>query len=315
MFTNFIKNGTRFTFIPSQHTPENLTVTAIANIAQLDSYFVLIKDKDGLDNLIFGHIEKDELPQESVKRESMEEAGIEIDNIAQIGYIMAEKIVPMLALDKYPQKSVINVYHSFVVGIQRNWRKLETESRELLSYKKAKIKLSLRNDNNQLLEIMEYTYKFTQQLIAGVDFKYIFEAYNPSIPVSQVFNFAKDKNNNFCIVRDFDENHFSLPGGGCELGESWKECSIRETLEEAQIHTINTRIIGVFLLSYRDSNNNVIHQTQHIRTTSNCDEINTFLPRKNGFETEERIFISKDNLAEYIDWLRYEGGLEMLLKI
>jgi 8-oxo-dGTP pyrophosphatase MutT (NUDIX family) len=309
-FTSFTKNTTKFTFIPASSTPQNLPITAIANIAQLDSYYVLIADKNSLTNFIFGHIEDGESLEVALIRESKEEAGINIERLTQIGYILCENQVTTAT--KYPNVSAINVYHSYVTKSFSDWEMLETSDRFLISYKKAKKLLGQRPDNNQLSEILEYTHETNKSLIAKVDFTFNGQNYIETIPVSQVFNFVSDDENMFCVVRDYDENHWSLPGGGCDLGENFENCAFRETAEEAQIETDNFKIIGVFNLKYLDKNNTVIHQTQHIRVASKAKTIHQFQPQKDGFETIERKFVHKSELIHYVDWLKYEGGKEML---
>jgi|GEM_PF-1009114 ADP-ribose pyrophosphatase YjhB (NUDIX family) len=311
-FTTFEKNNTSFRFIPSLTTPSEIQVTAVANIAQLDSNFVIITDKDNQDNFVFGHVEIDENLLDTVIRESREEAGVEVYNITQIGYILAEQNQEIQLNSKYPKLSAINVYHSFVKSSNSNWNKHETLSRELFSYKKAISVLSKRDDNNQLVEILDYVQEFIQKSIINTKFQFMEKVLNPEIPVSQVFNFTKNADGLYCIVKDFDENNYSLPGGGCNLGEDWKSCSARETLEEAQISTKNTTIIGVYMLSYIGLNG-IMHQVQHIRTFSECYKIDIFIPRKNGFETIERKFLPKEDLKKNVEWLKYDGG-EYLLK-
>jgi 8-oxo-dGTP pyrophosphatase MutT (NUDIX family) len=311
-YTTFIKNNTNFTFIEGSQTPNNLPITGIANIAYLDSNFVVIKDKNNLSNLIFGHIEEGETPEQALERESMEEAGIHVNNIVQIGYIFAEKKSNTTENSQYPNKSAINVYISFITFSEKRWEPQETLERSLMSFKKAVKAFSDRNDNNQLIEILRFAKSHTKQLNYKIEFEFKNTIFDSNIPVSQVFNFAKNSDNLYCIVRDFDESHFSLPGGGCDLGESIEECCIRETFEEAQIRIDKILIIGVYILTYKNKENQIIHKVQHIRTSSNTTSCDQFIPRLNGFETVERSFIKKENLKENIEWLNYEGGEYLL---
>lgn len=119
----------------------------------------------------------------------------------------------------------------------------------------------------------------------------------------------------YCLVRDSDERHYSLPGGGCDLGETAQECSARETMEEAQIENYATKILGVYLLSYRNKDGQILHQVQHVRTSSTIKAISEFIPQKNGFETDERLFVPKSELIDYIDWLKYDGSNYFLNQI
>ncbi|MCA6588521.1 MAG: NUDIX domain-containing protein [Pseudanabaena sp. M109S1SP1A06QC] len=234
------------------------------------------------DNFIFGYVETGETPINTVIKATQEEAGVEINNIVQMGYILAEKKVETSSNKKHPKVSTINtainIYHSFVTSVSSNWNKQETQHRQVLNSKNTKKILSKRNDNNQLVQILDYVAEYVKKLILKIEFEFKKKAYNPTLPSSQVFNFTKNKEGMYCIVRDFNEQHFSLPGGGCDLGESWENCSIRETLEETQMETSNTKIIGVYVLSYM-AQTGALHQVQHIRTLSNCDETIEFIPR------------------------------------
>ena len=208
---------------------------------------------------------------------------------------------------KYGNTSIIPIYISFVKKIVSKELSFETKDRELLSYKKAQAILEKREDNKQLLNILIEAEEFIKNLYSKLNFDYkgteILD-----IPTTQVFNFCVNKNRKFCLVRDYGEQHFSLPGGGSELSEDFLKCCIRETREEAQLEISEIEIMGVIQLDYLDKNGHVLQSVQHVRCCSRYSETKEFVPGKNGFEIEERIFCDFEELNNYIEWLGFDSG-------
>jgi len=169
---------------------------------------------------------------DTIRRETYEEAGVYINNIQTIGYIIAKNIGDSEE-SIFPEVSILPVTISFVVEVDKKWKQRETLGREVLRIKEVKDLLAKRKDNNQLLEIFEYVRNYLETQNYEDDFSFYEKGEFEEIPTTQVMLFCKDKDNKFCIVRDFDENFFSLPGGGCRLDEEDIQCIKREVFEEA----------------------------------------------------------------------------------
>lgn len=58
--------------------------------------------------------------------------------------------------------------------------------------------------------------------------------------------FILDKDKNLLLIQRIDNNLWALPGGYQELGETPKECAIRECLEETGFNVEILDLIGVF---------------------------------------------------------------------
>ncbi len=139
-----------------------------------------------------------------------------------------------------------------------------------------------------------------------------------NIAIPQTFTFCNIKNTDlFCVVRDKGENHFSLPGGTCELWETGEEGAIRETKEEAQLEISNLKILGCNIAEAKNKNNvtvNIFCQPRYYATVEEA-EIKEFVPGFEGWEIEERRFVSLDELPNYIKWLGLKNGLPYLEKL
>ena len=304
---DFIKNYTSFKFHLSNILPSNIQVTSVGNIIVLDSSYIIIRDKDDLSNFVFGHVESGETLTEALARESIEEAGVSIQNEHLLGYILCNKLKNTDTNIKYQDISIIPIYISFVKKIVSKELSFETKGRELLSYKKARAILEKREDNKQLLNILIEAEEFIKGLYSKLNFDYKgIEILD--VPITQVFNFCVNKDSKFCLVRDYGEQHFSLPGGGCELNENFFECCTRETREEAQLEIGEIQIMGVIQLDYLDKNGYILQSVQHVRCCSTYSETKEFVPGKNGFEIEERIFCDFKELNNYVVWLQFDSG-------
>lgn len=126
----------------------------------------------------------------------------------------------------------------------------------------------------------------------------------------QVYGFLMTNNNLAVLVRDKEEKRFTLPGGKIENGETARNAFIRECIEEAQIQPPSPPIL-LGSLEYVNPNGKDDEDRHHqeVRFFSIIDNFKKFEPLKDGFETEERIFIHYENLADYIPWLsRSETG-------
>lgn len=119
----------------------------------------------------------------------------------------------------------------------------------------------------------------------------------------QVYGFLITNNNLVVLVRDKDEKRFTLPGGKIEDGEMAKDAFVRECIEEAQIRPNDSILLGSLEYINPAGKDDEDRHHQEIRFFSIVDNFKKFEPLKNGFETEERIFVHYENIVDYIPWL------------
>lgn len=120
----------------------------------------------------------------------------------------------------------------------------------------------------------------------------------------QVYGFLITRNNLAVLVRDFGEKRFTLPGGKIENGEMACDALIRECLEEAQISPPHPILLGSLEYINPHGKDDEDKHHQEIRYFSIVNDFEKFEPLKNGFETEERIFVHYENLPDYVPWLK-----------
>lgn len=285
-----------FQFIESNTLPTDIAVSTPFNFPFIGTKIVLCLDKNKWWNPLGGHIEKGETYQDTILRESYEEAGVYISkqSIKIIGYILNTN-TKTTSLSQYPPVNILPITTSFVIKVDSNWKPMETQARGLFSPKSALELMSKREDNNQMWEILKCVVQNNNNQNYQANFTYYPNKLFDNIPVTQVFTFCKNSKNKFCIVKDQGENFYSLPGGGCELGEMPEACIQREVAEEAQITCKNIRLLGSVLVELI-KNGKVVSSFQHLRYLADVDTIETFVPLKNGFETDTREFVSFSEL-------------------
>lgn len=117
---------------------------------------------------------------------------------------------------------------------------------------------------------------------------------------TQIYGFCKTSDNLVCLVRDKDEERFTLPGGGIDEGETPEESLIREFKEEAQFEIKNIKLLGSLEVSPE--------KTQQVRYICEAENVEEFIPEKDGWETVERIWVYYKDLPKYLKWIKYESG-------
>lgn len=280
-----------FQFIIGNKLPSGLPISTPFTFPFIGTKIVLCLDKNNWWNPLGGHMEKDEIYQDTLYRESQEEAGIFISkaSIKIIGYIKNINTRNSKS-SEYQPENILPITTSFVTSIDSKWKPLETTKRGLFSFKEALKLMSVRNDNHQMLEILDFVIKSYEQCNYQVAFTYYPNKLFVNVPITQVFTFCKNLVGDFCIVKDQDESFYSLPGGGCELGESPEACIKRELLEEAQVTCKNIKLLGSILVELSQEGK-IVSKSQHLRYLADVDTQDSFIPNKNGFETIERIFV------------------------
>lgn len=313
--------STHYDFIPAKDVKDlSDPISAALSFVFLGDYVVLVEKTDTQWDIVGGKVEGVETWKETCVREAHEEAGVIINSegIEIIGYFKAVNSKDIK--DKtFPRVSYMPVCISFVEKVVFDWERKETLNRGIFSLKKAQAKfIETRKDNGQLLAVLQYVESLIKEKNIDTTFEYVTVDENPAIvdlPITtvQVMGVCK-YGNKYCIVRDFDESHFSLPGGGCELGESSVACLKREIQEEAQFKIKSHELLGRVIIHFV-SKGKVLSQVAHDRYFCMVDEIGDFLPRKNGFEVEERKFIELKDLQKRVMLLQNSTGDKIILQL
>lgn len=316
------KNTTSYQFVEcTQFSDIPGVINAALSVAVLGEDLVLAQKHNGWWDISGGKLEEGESVAECLYRENIEELGvhIDIDNLYLIGYIKAENSTNQDSSARFAQTNYMPVYIAFVKSIDRNWQgnKKEILQRSIASFKELPAFLASRGDGGQLNEILTHTQVFIKSLNLRYEFTFFAKGRIQSLdlpPVTQVMVFCKDEQDRYCIVRDYDENFYSLPGGGCELDESPLEGMKRELLEEAQLKGRNFDLLGTVIVDIY-LGERIIASTQHLRYTCEISEINEFVPRALGSEIEERAFVKRNELFEKVMLLKNPTGIAILEKL
>lgn len=127
---------------------------------------------------------------------------------------------------------------------------------------------------------------------------------------TQIYGFCKTKDNLVCLVRDKDEERFTLPGGGIDKGENPEQSLVREFREEAQLELKNIKLLGSVEVIVEEKGK-PIEKTQQVRYTCEFDKLEEFVPEKGGWEVVERIWVYYKDLPKYLKWMKYKSGKEV----
>lgn len=297
-------------FKESITVPEDLPITAVLSVPILNNKAFLIKQLDnGWWDIPGGHVEKGESWADTINRELREEAGIIVDHHKIIGYF--EIISNRPEKSQYPSPSAILVTMSFVQKYIQDWQKPEDIlDRAVVSFKQLEQYTVKREDNNQLTKVLVFAKKELDDIGIIYEFSFVKKNIDFNIPVTQVYGFCKDVSTGyFCIVRETGQSHYSLPGGGCEIGESPEVAFRRELLEETLFKVDNITLVGATKVDmYKPDRKTHLQTIFQVRFYTEIKEIVPFIPNKDGFEVEERQFVTFPDLLEKIDWLKTEVG-------
>lgn len=296
----------KYKFFQGNTLPEHLPISTPLTFAFIGKHLVLTKNNNGWWDVLGGTPKEGVTWTEGLKHNASEEAGVIVDHISVVGYLVFDD-----------DKSISPVTISFVQEVKKGWDKQEVPKREQFSRKWAKKALLDRGDGGQLAEIFDYVISYYD----NQRYDYIFEYVEGNTPLSNIQNtgsmvFVRTTNDKFLIVRDFDEDFFSLPGGGCDMDEDGKECAIREVREEAQVEIENIQLIGTVVVKVCKSGQTLSVSGQQ-RYLADTTEVLDFVVNSGNFdercyETVERKEVSFESLGTEVKLLRNSTGEETL---
>jgi len=284
-------------FYADSKLPTNVKISKVITFAYLGTELVLVKNKLKDWNLITCKVTNNNDWIADIKNEAAITAGIQIDNIEVVGYFEFDD-------------SIAPVTISFVKNVDYDWSSDNT-TRE--KFRELEVLPILKNmlDSNELLNA--YTHVLAQLKNCEIEFAMQKGNEFEDFITTQVMLFCRNKENMYCIVRDYDEDFYSLPGGGCNLGENEIDAARRELLEEAQIELINPVKIATIGVTLK-KNGQIVNRIKHVRYLSEAHNIKEFEPRKDNFETVDRIFVYKNELKSKV-WLLQNPSGDALIEL
>lgn len=309
---------TEYEFFRSSFLPDEFPVSTPITFAFIGQNLVTVKKQNGWWDVVGGKLEAGETWIDALRREAKEEAGILIENIDVVGYILAKNSGDEKSLKenlKFPETNILPVTVSFVKEVDKNWEKRETLERDALERSEAKKLFLQRGDNGQLAEIFDHIVEYYDDQKYDYSFEYsreksLFENY----PNTQSVVFVKTKENEFILAQEEHATSFSLPGGGCHMDEKAIDCAIRETREEAQVDIKNIEMLGAVIVRVIKGGVTLSISTQS-RYLADVENITEFIPQKNGFETIARKAVPFDFLQKEVKLLKNKTGDEILVDL
>ncbi len=298
--------GTVSQFIESKNLPADIQISSFINFVHFGSEVILTPDDGTSWGPVSGEIKGQVDWRKELVRETGEKAGVLVDGVVLCGYISNESKVG----DSDSVTTISPICYSYCHDINPTWTPKGIMTRELFSHSNVKEHLAKRNDEGQMLELYLYIHdQFNRDL--RIEFSFLPDEMPDVIFVTSAMVFCIDDDNRICLVKDGDEDFYSLPGGGRRLLESPLECAKRELQEEAQITAKNFKIFGSIIVSFY-SNDVLISKMQQARYICDVDVMGEFIPFKDGFETDERIFVQADQLLTLGKQFKNNNGIQIV---
>ncbi len=114
-----------------------------------------------------------------------------------------------------------------------------------------------------------------------------------NLKYTQVYCYVFNDKNELLIVKNEENNNWTIPGGHPEEGESKLDTLKREVILEACVTVKDIKYLGAVQVI---EDNKVYYQ---LRYTAKVNEV---LPFKQEWEVSERLFVKLDDLDKYITW-------------
>lgn len=286
-------------FIETDKLPTNIPVSTSINFIHLGSEVILQQDEDGLWGPVHCKISLADNWRNELKSETQEAVGISIDRVTLCGYILNEHKEDTL-------KTMTPVCYSYCHDVSLDWHPKGATEREIYSHSNVKKHLAERNDGDQMLEVYVHIHKQLSRDLR-VEFTFSPDEIPNDIFVTSAMVLCIDSDNRICIVKDGLEDFYSLPGGGRMLRESPLDCAKRELHEEAQVIGKNFKIFGSIVINFY-MNDVLVSKMQQTRYICDVDVMETFIPYKDGFETDERVFVHVKQLLTLVKQLKNDTG-------
>ena len=293
-------------FIESEFLPTDIPITAAINFVHIGSEVVLTQDKHESWGPVHGKLKKDEDWKQALIRETQEEVGVLVHRLTLCGYILSESNGD----GSIPSKTISPVCYSYCKDIDSKWVPKEMRGREIFSHSNVKKCLAEREDGDQVLGIYLFIYDKIKQDLQIV-FSFLPDKIPEDIIVTSAMVFCVDNEKKVCVVKDGDEDFYSLPGGGRKLLEPSLDCAKRELQEEAQIIGKDFRIFGTILVTFY-LKNVLVSKMQQARYICDTDFMEEFIPYKDGFETNERKFVQVDQLVSLVKQFKNKDGVKII---
>lgn len=301
------KNGTtEFQFVEPECLPTDIRISTPMNFVHLGSEVILTQDKDGFWGPVCCQLKEGVNWEQETIRETKGEIGVSVDRLTLCGYIVTESSENNFS----PSKTISPVCYSYCRDIDLKWVSKGAMNREIFSHSNVKERLAERNDDGHLLEVYLCVHDQIKNSLR-MEFSFLPDEMPEDILVTSAMVFCTDNDKRICIVKDGHEDFYSLPGGGRKLLESPLDCAKRELNEEAQIIGKNFRIFGTILVSFF-LKNILVSRMQQARYICNIDFMEEFIPHKNGFETNERIFVPADQLLTLVKQFKNKDGAQII---
>jgi len=292
-----------FTFVPGSSLPAGIAISTPMNFVYVGGEILLTLDKSNFWNAVCGKIENDETWQEALRRETLEEVGAEVGELYVVGYLDCRNGPG----SKFKPHTILPVCYSYSTSVITNWVPRETKNREFFSYSDAVKVFSQRDDASQIMEILEHITSIIKISEISLVYEYVPDKLLENVPVTSAMTFCYDDQLKFCVVRDIGEDFLSLPGGHCSINEKPDECALRELNEEAQIIPKNNKLLGTILVSvFKDGK--LVSKVQQARYYCYVDKLQEFKIDNNKYETDMRVFMDLDEMADSVRQLRNKEG-------
>lgn len=296
-------NLTNIKFTKAEKLPKNSSIHQLMNFVHLGSEVILVQNSNGTWGPVLGETDKNDDWQSTLIEYTYAQTGVSVDTIAMIGFISYES----KERGAISSREVSLVCYSYCKQIPPSI----SLKRELFSH--SNIREYLSKNNRSLLNIYEEVHSAIKQHLQ-LHFSFIPDEISTEIIITSVMVFCVNDKKQVCIVKDGEEEFYSLPGGGRKLLESPLECAKRELLEEAQITGRDFKPFGSIKVDF-DIDGIPYSSMLQARYFCRADLIEDFIPFRNGFETSERKFVAVDELTQFVKQLQNKDGERIIMHL
>ncbi len=301
---------TEYSFFEASSLPERVPISTPITFAFIGQNLVIVKKRNGWWDVVGGKIEEGETWEDALKREAYEEAGIFIDHIEIVGYVLVKNSGNESNFT-FPKENIIPVTFSFVKEVDYKWEPRETLERDALQKDEVRKLFKLRLDNDQLHDIYNIVLSEYKKREYEYSFRYLSNDKDSNqYPNTQSVTFVKTEDSHFVVAREKDVKSYALPGGGCHMDELPIDCAIREVMEEVQVDIKNVKLLGEVIVKVI-KNGVTLSISKQSRFVADVEGLNEFISEKDGFETVERKIISFEALSD-IELLKNDTGVAIL---